>query len=369
VTVPEWTHFKIGVLETSKENHSCIVLNKVFHVAHIETALSILRDEQITVRPVSDKSKLKSRGIPVVWLSPNNWKAGFRYGNVRFTFAWREIIRNKNYYWVESIAYGVPACRILVTSKDYSGTLQSYDPTLGDGPWWYDSSSDQHYWNGEYCLEIMLERNLYITECMGIDFVDHHQEYCSTIPDKCIYLGVPSDRASRLFLASLVVEEITSKNLISPATLKEICIDLRNELTCLVDSYSDKVMYKKSDLLLLARSVLHNYLKADQKDLLQSLSLFSSRQTLIASVTEVIESNFYIRCDFCGGKGEIGCSRCHGDGVIPCPSCDGYGVGQHNPCWKCDGQGVLCCPTCGGGGFVRCPWCHGVGAIRYFECD
>jgi hypothetical protein len=77
-------------------------------------------------------------------LSPNDWNAGFRYGNVRFTFDWAALVANKKAYWVESIAYGVPACRILVTDTDRGAELVAYDPTVRNGPWWipWDTSGD-----------------------------------------------------------------------------------------------------------------------------------------------------------------------------------------------------------------------------------
>jgi len=165
---PEWIKFKVGELSTKEDwiNPDCQIITKIAHVSHINSALNIVTDRKIRAGLISDKSKLNTERILVTWLSPNDWhgSGGFRYGHIRFTFDWISIIEDMQAYWVESIAYGIPACRILLTTNDYSSLLQKYDPSIPCGPWWYDKDTDIHYWNGNYCLEIMLERDLNISE-------------------------------------------------------------------------------------------------------------------------------------------------------------------------------------------------------------
>jgi hypothetical protein len=185
-------------------------LGRVSHVAHVPTAVRIAEDGRLRADLVFDESKLNKRRIRVVWLSPNDWDnaGGFRYGNVRFNFDWATLVADKNYYWVEDIAYGVPACRILVTDVDRSKTLDEYDPTLGDGPWWLDSSGE-HQWNGEYCLEVMFEGDLDVEQAIDVDFVTHHPKRCSIDYKTCTYCGIERWTGGAEFIATLVSRKAT----------------------------------------------------------------------------------------------------------------------------------------------------------------
>lgn len=163
-----------------------------------------MEDGRLRADLVFDESKLNTERIRVVWLSPNDWTGagGFRYGNVRFQYDWKSLVQGKKYYWVESIAYGITACRILVTDKDYSHMLEPYDPCAGDGPWWLDSSGN-HYWNGLQCLEIMFEEDILLPEARKVDFVKHHDHYCNIDHRTCAYKGRLDTVAGWEFLALL----------------------------------------------------------------------------------------------------------------------------------------------------------------------
>jgi len=77
-------------------------------------------------------------------------------GAVRFDFDWASLIAGKKFYWVESIAYGIEAARLLVTDTDWSHLLTPYSPSAGNGPWW-QPAANEHYWNGKFTLEIMYD--------------------------------------------------------------------------------------------------------------------------------------------------------------------------------------------------------------------
>lgn len=117
----EWQEFRVGKL-SKKSNWteiSCQPLIKISHVSHMSHALRIFQDGIINSRLVSDKSRLNNDRVLVVWLSPNDWEGngGFRYGNVRFKFDWKKIAAGMNYYWIESMTYGIKAPRILLSLK------------------------------------------------------------------------------------------------------------------------------------------------------------------------------------------------------------------------------------------------------------
>jgi hypothetical protein len=180
----EWAKFRVGALGRGNNwTASCKPLDQISHVSHIHTALQIFAAGKINAGLVFDESLLNKRRIQVVWLSPNDWAYGSRYGNVRLYFDWKKLVEGMNYYWIESIAYNIPACRILVTEKDYCQRFPVYDPTKGDGPWWHRKSDDAHFWNGNFCLEIMLERDISLAEIQSFDFVTHHKKILCDRPE------------------------------------------------------------------------------------------------------------------------------------------------------------------------------------------
>lgn len=202
----EWRKYKVGT-PSSRYNWtepSCQPFGVVGHASHIDSALSIVRDNQLRQSLVFDKSKLNTSRILVVWLSPNHWSPGYRYGGIKFDFEFRRLAQGKKYFWVEAITdYSPPACRILITDQDRSSILPPYDPTSGDGPWWFDSASNTDYFNGTYCLEFMIESPIPLIEARHISFVDHHAKYCAahrTSPTHCNELGMRAGRCGALFL-------------------------------------------------------------------------------------------------------------------------------------------------------------------------
>lgn len=149
----EWNKFKIGTpsIDRRSFNKDCMPFDFVNHVSHVESSKEILKRQSLVAGLVFDESKLNSERILVNWLSPNHWYNGFRYGNICFKIPFNKSVLDYNFYWVESIAYGVEACRILITKNDYD-FLEKYDPNIPNGPWWYDKEKDKHYYNSNFCL-------------------------------------------------------------------------------------------------------------------------------------------------------------------------------------------------------------------------
>ncbi len=127
----------------------CSYFDEVTHITHLESAARVIADGKIRADLVFDTSRLNTERIRVVWLSPNTWVNGYRYGGTAFRFDWKLLVQQfHRFYWVEAMAYSPPAPRILLTKKNRSSLgLQPYDPTTGNGPWWWDKSNDLHYFN------------------------------------------------------------------------------------------------------------------------------------------------------------------------------------------------------------------------------
>lgn len=204
----EWKKFKVGVPAEKGFNPDCVRFDSVSHTSHIGSAISIIEAGEIRPSLVFDESKLNDQRILVSWLSPNHWSTGYRYGTVRFDFSFHDLIEGKRYYWVESIAYKISACRILITDIDRDSQLEPYDPTLKNGPWWFDSANNQHYFNNNHCLEFMIEAPITLEHLCNFDFVDHHSSYCSVHrknPKKCFELGLNSSKGGALFITRAAV--------------------------------------------------------------------------------------------------------------------------------------------------------------------
>ena len=296
-----WIKYKVGSPSTRRNwtEPNCQPCTTVSHVSHVETALRIVGAKTIKQGLVFDESMLNTERILVTWLSPNSWAHGFRYGNVRFTYDFAELVKDKNFYWVEDMtAYSPTACRILITATDRSATLPTYDPNRCDGPWWFDSSTETHYVNGNYCLEFMVEDDLKVREATTVDFVDHHRDFCSehrTSPKDCDELGLSHGKGGARFLmlaAGRGVDlSILSKSLIendgdlSPA-VKHALGWVAHKFPNL--DYSAKVRASSDTGKAVARAVL-NALAIDQKseaDLLAAM--FRSEDSLIKALAIVI---------------------------------------------------------------------------------
>ncbi|MEO5990931.1 MAG: hypothetical protein ABIP68_04790 [Ferruginibacter sp.] len=238
----DWTKYKVGKITNSNDfSNDCQKLETLKHVTHIESAIRILKDKNITAGLVYDKSLLNNDRILVNWLSPNNWNRGSRYGNIEFNFDFKKICEGHNYYWVEVMTnYNPHACRILITENDYSSTLKPYDPKNGDGPWYHNRKDDRHYWNGKFCLEFMIENNLSLSTCETISFTNHHKNYCNIDPKTCSDKNLLGIKARLRFFSGIIANEIyIQEDKVIPNN------NLWNPIKCFYNDIENKIRKKK----------------------------------------------------------------------------------------------------------------------------
>lgn len=287
-----WERFRVGSPSTRPNwvEPECQPFTEVSHVAHLEAAHRIVTDGRIRAGLITDESLLKEERIQVAWLSPNHWGPGFRYGSVRFEFDFAKLIEGHRFYWVESMAYGVPACRILITKDDYSGhpILIPYDPTAGDGPWRFDEANDTHYRNGNYCLEFMVERDLELADLKDLDFEKHHQYQCCIDPTTCPERGMQPTHASARFLARLVAtgsrlpaviqaREVSELWFVEPAIL-HIQREIQNHAG---EEFSGVLTPAHPSSFPIAREILNSYARPQLRDDIRYLAqLFENEDAL-----------------------------------------------------------------------------------------
>lgn len=306
----DWRPYSVGTLSTrpNHENGDCRRLSTVYHVTHVRHALEVIRDGKILPRLISDESRLNTKRILVIWLSPNRWHYGSRYGNVAFGFKWDSLIKGRNCYWVGCMPYSPPACRILITDKDRSGDLKVYDPTAGTGPWWHDQDTGEHYWNGELCLEVMLEETgLSIEKTFGMEFVKHHPDFCSVDRSSCGDLGQSDDVGGARFISGLCSEQLMEseygvifglafqeEDRVKPVPALErawnaLVIDIMRRQK---NDYSGPITANHKASGAMARAYLGAFSKKFPKDTKALAGQFASEGDLIESCGVVMDRNF-----------------------------------------------------------------------------
>lgn len=294
----EWKKYKVGQpSQTNFHPDNCRPFSIVGHVSHVDSGIEILRSGTIRKGLIFDKSILNKDRILVTWCSPNSWGPGYRYGNVRFDFDFRKFVNGKNLYWVEAIAYGIDACRILITDKDRSDELEVYDPSKGDGPWWYDKKNNKDYFNNNYCLEFMLERDISLEELTSIYFVKHHPVYCAVhrySPKDCKDLGRQDDSGGAMLLTKMAARALDlsqyAGHFLEGGKLK---IQYSGAIDYMLFSiindakYSGTIESTNVQAQPLARAVL-NAIAIDQKEeALELVTLFKSEKSFLKAVARV----------------------------------------------------------------------------------
>jgi hypothetical protein len=208
----EWAAYAVGVPSTRPDwsNLDCAPFDTVFHICHVAEAFRVFEDARIRSSLVWDESRLRNTRTCVSWVSPNHWFSGSIYGNIRFDFDWKEVVQGKSLFWVEAISrYSPPAYRILVSDTDHvEAGLKRYDPKRRDGPLFYDRAGDTWYRNGHFTGEILIDADLWLSECKRAGFVDHHPRNCRRMGSQCPDLGKKASRAGAELIARLVGHSI-----------------------------------------------------------------------------------------------------------------------------------------------------------------
>lgn len=296
----EWKKFKVGKPDTREGRFeaTCLPFEIVGHTSHVDSALSIVRTSKIRPGLVFDESKLNTSRILVAWMSPNTWAHGYRYGGIKFDFRFRDMVADKNYYWVEAIQYPRHwALRILVTDQDRSKELTEYEPTAGDGPWWYDEKSGTDYFNGNHCLEFMFEQEISLSDCAGIGFEQHHNEYCAANrrnPQNCKELGWQSWKSGASFLTKAIASNTSLRQISGHLADGDGRRDLNNALEFIIGAKANRVEFsgdidKDADLApAVARAVLNADAAGFRVEARRLAGLFDSEESLAHAVAGLV---------------------------------------------------------------------------------
>lgn len=290
-----WQLYRVGPKGSlDKHTTECQSFVNIYHVTHVRYALEILRDSKIVARPVYDDSVLNVTRTHVVWLSPNDWHGGSRYGGVSFQFDWKSLVQGKNWYWIGAVgAYSPAAVRLLVTKKTHQ--YKRYDPTAGDGPWWRDSKGDD-YWNGRFCLEVMVEEDLEIGQSV-LGATGHHSYQCCIDPGGvCSDAGEDEIGALGRFVVGAIAHGLSDQTSLfkrypNMLLLKNSAFNTFSPTTSKVE-YSGPVSARHPAAGALVRAVFGAAYRRDREELTAIASLFSSSQDFTDSCERMLVTYF-----------------------------------------------------------------------------
>jgi len=301
----DWRAFRVSMPCPSPRGFDCIPLQSVMHVTHVDLALDIVRAKGIAARRVSDDSILRDHDIPVVWLSPNDWSGsdGFRYGNIGFRVNWNSVLRGMDHYWVGIMRHGIDAVRIMLTDVNRPNLVIPYISTRGDGPW-YDDAAGSHFWNGNICLEIMLERDVDLSEVTVIEFVAHNPRQCCISPSSCPDRGDSAGYGGARFIAGLVGRSIPAERRLfaEDATSLEPSLSfcsiwdwLKAYLAPNGTAFPGTLRSSDASAATVAAAILDAFFRKDTQAMAASRDLFSGEDALIDACAHLIESHIGFR--------------------------------------------------------------------------
>lgn len=198
--------------------------------------------------------------------------------------------------------YSPIACRILISEKDYSKDTDfiTYDPRSKEGPWWHDPETDTHYWNGNICMEVMVETEISICDCLATQFVQHHPNYCCIAPNECPDRKLYHLDAGGLFIAGVVSRNLPTECLhmtVEESGVQQPTDHLRGALGNLLQGYRNQqatgtITAADASAPALARSVLAAYHRRDTAEESALGTLFASADDLQRSVNRLVCAAF-----------------------------------------------------------------------------
>ncbi|HEX8578739.1 MAG TPA: hypothetical protein VF655_04000 [Allosphingosinicella sp.] len=199
-----WEVFAQGKGPPSATNPKWGALQELTHGTHLNAASRIAEDGKITGALIYD-GKLKATRTEVIYFSPNTWSDGSRYGAFEFAVHWDTLLRGRTLYWVEAIrSYKIPIYRFLLSSRDVSALgVTPYDPDTDAGP--IRRVGADWFWAQGFVAEIVIDETLPLSNVFQMNFVRHHEHYCSLKRSSCPEAGYSKSwRNHAAFMAFLL---------------------------------------------------------------------------------------------------------------------------------------------------------------------
>ncbi len=270
-----------------------VTFDCVNHVAHVEDARRVADDGMIRAGLVHDESILDETRLCVVWTSPNTWVDGSLYGNVSLEIPAQAALEGRLLYFVEVMAFGVTAIRVLASSRPIRGLGEPFDPAvLGSALY---RGPDSRWWrHDDFNVEIMLADDLPLDRCESMNFVHHHRRYCGKSRHDCPQLGRDALDAGKEFLAYVLGRRVgLTAGLLSRNERDEnqcfAAVSLQRALLPLVPpgDFADPLDQDKEDLM---RATLLCYGLGDQNAAASCLRGIGNAPTVRAAFEAILET-------------------------------------------------------------------------------
>jgi hypothetical protein len=296
-----WSPYAVKKSEKADiSSKKCRQMNTIQHTTHIDSAIEILKHGRITKSRIYNHSILEERKVQVAWITANYWRNGSRYGNVAFQFNTSKFMDGKNFFWAGVNSDPKNAiCQILVSSRDYSSYMTPYDPVVDNGPWWHDEDSNKHYFNENVVLEFMMDRDLWLKDASGINFINHHEKMCSLYeenPSNCKHINTYADEACTEFLRKVGSAGLSlgKRKHLWPIE-DSVASVFSHGLARFLNSPIRKVSYKGKEPLgkklagSLARAVLHAIVIDKEDEAKRIIRLFRSEEELAEAFARIMD--------------------------------------------------------------------------------
>jgi hypothetical protein len=237
----------------------------------------------------------------VVWLSPNQWYWGSRYGSIQFTYSFEDLIKGRKIYWVEvQKGYNPHACRFLITDKDVKHLpVQVYDAAGEEGPLRY--ADGLWYWNYTYTGEFLLETSLLLHDCRKVDFIKHHAQLCAL--GGCYEQGKEGDGAGGRVIAYLLSRktDVIDKPLVEndPKKARSSAVERGLSHMCMaLGAISGKLsgpLNSNASVDSILRAALLQYAEGERKSAIETVKLIGSDELFRRRLGSMVEGHFGLK--------------------------------------------------------------------------
>ncbi|MBK1969754.1 hypothetical protein JIX59_10430 [Brevundimonas diminuta] len=210
MSAAEWTTFTAGKNPAGPDAQGWTIMTSVRHGTHLTSGVRIAQDGKIAADLIYD-GKLANTRTRVVFLSPNSWHDGSRYGTLEFEMAWPGVLDGRTLYWVEALRnYAIPIHRFILSRRPPISGLTAYDPINDDGP--IRLVGDQWFRVSDTACEILVDEDIPVDEIDAFSVTRHHERFCSQRRRPCEEAGGGFIRTSRRFQAALLGGGLTGLN-------------------------------------------------------------------------------------------------------------------------------------------------------------
>lgn len=210
MSAAEWTTFTAGKGPAGPDAQGWTLMTSVRHGTHLTSGVRIAQDGKIAADLIYD-GKLANTRTRVVFLSPNSWHDGSRYGTLEFGMTWPGALSTRTLYWVEALRdYSIPIHRFILSRRPPISGLTPYDPVTDDGP--LRLVSDQWFRVSDAACEILVDEDVPVDEIDAFSVTKHHDRFCSLGRRPCEEASGGLLRTSRRFQAALLGGRLTGLN-------------------------------------------------------------------------------------------------------------------------------------------------------------